>query len=98
MDGLTNGINSKVGDKGSQISGGEKQRLAIARSLYKDSEIFVFDEATSSLDRENELSILELIKTLKGKKTIIMISHNPTILDFTDRVLKLENGKIKKLN
>tara|TARA_E500000178_G_C17037141_1_gene764105 strand:- start:5205 stop:6899 length:1695 start_codon:yes stop_codon:yes gene_type:complete len=95
LENLPKGINTEVGDKGSNISGGEKQRIAIARALYKNTEIFVFDEATNSLDKENENSILKLIKSLKGTKTIIMISHNDSILDFTDKVLRIENNQIK---
>ena len=95
LENLPKGINTEVGDKGSNISGGEKQRIAIARALYKNTEIFVFEEATNSLDKENENSILKLIKSLKGTKTIIMISHNDSILDFTDKVLRIENNQIK---
>ena len=88
------GLDSQVGEKGSQISGGEKQRLALARALFKKSDILVFDEATSSLDHENEIAILKLIESFKEDKTIIMISHNENLISFCDKIYKINDGKI----
>ena len=71
------------------FSGGERQRIGIARALYRNSEILVFDEPTSSLDSETESEIMETIYNLKGEKTIIIISHKVSILDQCDRIIKL---------
>ncbi len=89
---LDNGFHSKVGESGSNISGGQIQRIAIARALYKGSQILIFDEPTSALDEKLEKEISELIQKLKTKYTIIVISHRPEILKFCDRALKLQNG------
>jgi len=91
-----NGLNTLIGDYGAKISGGEKQRISLARALYKKSEILIFDEATSSLDRENEIFILDFIKSLKGKKTIILISHNPKLINFSDKIFNLDGGYISE--
>ena len=80
---------SQISQDGSNISGGQQQRIGIARALYRNSEILVFDEPTSSLDSENESEIMETIYNLKGEKTIIIISHKVSILDQCDRIIKL---------
>lgn len=87
-------IETVVGERGGNISGGEKQRIGIARSLYKNSQIFIFDEATSALDKNNEKNLLDEIKILKRDKTIIMISHNPDVFKICDKTYKLENTKL----
>ena len=87
-------VNSMVGEKGSQISGGQAQRIAIARSLYDDPEIIIFDEATSSLDVETEKEILDNLLVLKKTKTVLLITHNDRILKYCDKVISLENNKI----
>ena len=89
---LDEGFQSKVGESGSNISGGQMQRIAIARALYKESQILIFDEPTSALDEKLEKEISKLIQDLKTKHTIIVISHRPEILKFCDRALKLQNG------
>ena len=88
----------EVGEKGISISGGQKQRISIARALYKDSKIIVFDEATSNLDIEMEERIIEAMKPLKGKKTMIFVSHRPSSLKICDKIFTIEDQKLKKLN
>ena len=88
----------EVGEKGISISGGQKQRISIARALYKDSKIIVFDEATSNLDIEMEERIIEAMKPLKGKKTMIFVSHRPSSLKICDKIFTIEDKKLKKLN
>ena len=90
-------VNTIVGERGSSISGGEKQRIGIARSLYKERQIFVFDEATSALDKETEKNLLNEIKNYKQNKTILLISHNPEVFNICDKVYKLENKKLIKV-
>ena len=94
VNGFENGINSKaiVGSTG--ISQGQKQRLAIARALYRDPEILIFDEATSSLDVETEHLITKMLNSLKGEKTIIAIAHRLSTLKSCDRLIYLKAGKI----
>ena len=72
---LPNKIETVIGENGLRLSGGQKQRLAIARNFYLKKEIIVMDEATSSLDEENENRIIDSLNNLKGKKTIILITH-----------------------
>ena len=92
-----NGVNSIVGERGGKISGGEKQRIGIARALYKNPSVLVLDEATSSLDLENERLIIDTISSLKRKKTIIIVSHRPSTVKICDTVYKMENGKITRI-
>ena len=89
------GINMIVGERGTKLSGGERQRLGIARALYKDPVILVLDEATSSLDYETENEIVNSIVNIKGKQTIIIVAHRLSTVQICDRVLLMENGKIK---
>ena len=84
-------FDTMIGDNAKNISGGQKQRLAIARALYKDSEILIFDEATSALDRNTENAIIKTISNLKNK-TIIFVTHKIELLNRFDRVLELKDG------
>ncbi|NQY67649.1 MAG: ABC transporter ATP-binding protein [Flavobacteriales bacterium] len=94
---LPNGINTNVGEFGGRISGGQKQRIAIARALYKEPQILILDEATSSLDSEVEAEILDTIQNLSDSGiTIISIAHRISSLKFCDEIYELESGKIKK--
>ena len=88
------GLNTMIEEQASNFSMGQRQRIAIARALLKDSDIYIFDEATSGIDMESEQMILETIGRLKGKKTIIFISHRLANLKKTDFILVLENGRI----
>ncbi len=95
---LPNGIESEVGERGARISGGEKQRLAIARAIYINPSIIIFDEATSSLDNNTEKEIIDAIENLKGKITILMIAHRLSTLKNCDKCFKIENGDLKEEN
>ena len=88
------GIETKVGERGTQISGGQLQRIGIARALYKIPEILIFDESTASLDTSTENGILDSIRRLKGEKTILMISHRFSSLKDCDKIFEIKNGKI----
>ncbi|MBL69344.1 MAG: hypothetical protein CMO74_13010 [Verrucomicrobiales bacterium] len=92
---LPNGLSESVGEIGSKISGGELQRIGIARVLYRDSPIIVFDESTSALDPETEASVMKSIAELRGEKTILIVSHKKTPLQYCDRVIHLEEVGIK---
>ena len=93
------GLNTIVGERGVKISGGERQRIGIARALYNDPKILVFDEATSALDLETEKDILDTLLELKKDKTIIFITHRISSLKYCNKVYELKNGilTIKKI-
>ena len=94
VDDLPFGLDTKVGEKGVKISGGQKQRLGLARALYKDTPILILDEATSALDEKNEKLIIDSILNDRQKKTIIMISHRKQTLQKCDKVYEINNGFI----
>lgn len=88
------GINSQVGDRGTKISGGQRQRLGIARAMFTKPTILVLDEATSSLDGVTESSISEAIQAMKGQVTIIMIAHRLSTVRQADTIVYLDSGKV----
>ncbi len=94
---LPKGLETRVGVDGLELSGGERQRIAIARTLYKNPNIIFMDEFTSALDSETEKKILNKLITQKRDKTIIIISHRPSTLEFCDTKFILEKGSIKKV-
>lgn len=87
---------TKVGERGVRLSGGQIQRIGIARALYKKPDVLVLDEATSALDLETESAIMEQIDQLKNNITIIMVAHRLSTLKSCDQIIWLENGVIKK--
>ena len=91
---LNKGIETDLGDAGSFFSGGEKQRISLARELVKKPEILLLDEPTSALDKRTENSIINTINGLKGKITILMTSHRYNTLKFTDEIILMDNGRI----
>ncbi len=91
---LPNGVDSFIGERGVLLSGGQRQRIALARAFYHDRDVLIMDEATSALDNDTEREVVDEIKRLKGKKTIIVIAHRITTLRFCDVIYKLDNGKI----
>lgn len=93
---LSEGIKTKVGERGVRLSGGQRQRIGIARALYHGSEILIMDEATSALDNETESLVTEAIKTLSGEKTIFVVAHRLSTVKDCDRVYQLDRGHIIK--
>ncbi len=91
---LPNGYNSIVGEKGVKLSGGEKQRLSIARALLKDAPVIVLDEATSFIDPENESLIQEAINQLARHKTLIVIAHRLSTIIAADEIMVIDNGQV----
>ena len=96
IDSLPNGIETKIGENSLRLSGGQKQRLAIARNFYFKKEIVVMDEATSSLDEENERRIMDSLKNLKGKKTIILITHRLKLLSNFEKIFSLKDKSLSE--
>lgn len=92
---LPNGFHSYLGENGANLSGGEKQRIAIARALYKDPEILILDEATSSLDSASEEYVQKAVKSLVDKgKTVIIIAHRLSTVMNADKIIVLKEGKL----
>lgn len=88
------GLEFLVGENGGKLSGGQKQRLGLARALYLEPDVLLLDEPTSALDSETEKAILETLQNLTGKTTIILISHNESLLKGCDKIYKLENKNL----
>ncbi len=91
---LENGYDTVIGESGSTLSGGEKQRISIARAILKDAKIILLDEATVGIDPENEKFIQEAIDELVKDKTLIVIAHRLSTIKNADKIVYLENGKI----
>ena len=88
------GLKTLIGENGAKISGGQAQRIGIARSLYRDNEILILDESTNALDEETEKEFFKSLMILKGNRTIILISHNKENLNNCDKVYNVKNETI----
>ena len=93
VENLKDGLDTVIGDRGIRFSGGQSQRLAIARALYNDPDILVLDEATSALDNETETAVMEAIDALQGQKTMIIIAHRLTTIKNCDHIYEIKDGK-----
>jgi ABC-type bacteriocin/lantibiotic exporter with double-glycine peptidase domain len=93
---LQHGVHTKVGERGVRLSGGQRQRVGIARALYHEREILVLDEATAALDNATERLVNDSIKSLAGKKTVIIIAHRLSTVEHCDRIYQLDRGRIAK--
>ena len=95
IESLPDKYDTIVGEGGVTLSGGQRQRLAIARALIQKTEIILFDEATSALDNETQEKIQKAIENMQGEYTILIIAHRLSTIMNADRILLVENGKIK---
>lgn len=93
VEGLANDLNEYVGERGIKFSGGQRQRMAIARALYNDPDILVLDEATAALDTETETAVMESIEAMQGYKTLIIVAHRLSTIRACDYVYEIKNGK-----
>lgn len=91
-----NGLETKISERGENFSGGQKQRLCLARALLADTPIYIFDEATSNIDMESEEMIMDVIRKLSKTKTILFISHRLANVVDSDRIYMLEEGIVKE--
>ena len=91
---LSDGYDTVVGEGGSTLSGGEKQRISIARAILKDAPIIILDEATSSVDPENEHMLISAIKELTKNKTLISIAHRLSTVREADQIIVIDKGRI----
>lgn len=94
VESLSEGVNTKVGERGVQISGGQRQRIGIARALYNQADVLVFDEATSALDGITEKVIMDAINELSGQKTIVLIAHRLKTVKNCDIIYLMEQGRV----
>jgi ABC-type multidrug transport system fused ATPase/permease subunit len=92
--GLPDKLESMVGERGVRLSGGQRQRIGIARALYHDPGILVLDEATSSLDTETELEVMQTVTELHGSKTVIIVAHRLSTVENCDRLYRLDQGRL----
>ena len=92
------GLKSQIGERGVRISGGQRQRLGIARALYHDPELLIFDEATSALDNDTETAIMEAVDKLHGQKTLVIIAHRLRTIENCDIIYEVKEGKINADN
>jgi ATP-binding cassette subfamily C protein len=89
---LADGIHSNVGERGGKLSGGQRQRIMIARALVHRPHLLIMDEATTALDPKSEAAICETLQKLRGRQTILAISHQPALLEAADRAYRLQDG------
>lgn len=97
IDRMPEGIDSLIGENGQRLSGGERQRISIARAVLKDAPIILLDEATASLDVENESMIQEAISELTKDKTVIVIAHRMRTVRGADKIVVLDDGKVESI-
>ncbi len=93
VNAMPQGMDTSVGERGGKLSGGQRQRIAIARALVHQPRLLILDEATSALDPDSEMAIGRTLRQLRGKLTIIAISHQPVLVTAADRAYRLENQK-----
>lgn len=94
IEALPDGYNTVIGEGGASLSGGEKQRISIARAMLKDAPIIILDEATANVDPENEDRLQKAIEALTHEKTVLMIAHRLKTVRKADQILVLADGKI----
>lgn len=97
VDRLPEGLQTRVGEKGSLLSGGQRQRLAIARALVHGPRLLVLDEATTALDPATEAAICRTVTRLRGEMTILAITHQPALVATADRVYQVEEGRVQPI-
>lgn len=91
---LPEGISTQLGERGVRLSGGERQRIGLARAFYRDRQVLILDEATSALDNETERHVTEVIRSIRGSKTLIVIAHRLTTVKDCDVIHRLDAGRI----
>ena len=94
---MPEGINTLIGENGTVISGGQRQRMALARALYKDFEILIMDEATAALNMEMEKAVIDSIRQVKGNKTLLIVTHHMSLANECDIIYKIENKKFVRV-
>ena len=98
VEDLPDRLDSQIGERGVRISGGQRQRLGIARALYHNPELLIFDEATSALDTDTETAIMDAIEKLHGQKTMVIIAHRLRTIENCDMIYEVKDEKINLRN
>jgi ATP-binding cassette subfamily C protein len=91
---LPQGLDTPVGERGGKLSGGQRQRIAIARALVHEPALLILDEPTSALDTAAEAAVRDTLRALKGRYTLLAITHRPALLDVSDQVLHIADGAL----
>jgi ABC-type multidrug transport system fused ATPase/permease subunit len=94
---LPEGLETMVGERGVRLSGGQRQRIGIARALYHDPDVLVLDEATSALDTQTEGGVMGAIRLMQGKKTILIVAHRLSTVEYCDMLVKFEKGRVTQI-
>ena len=94
---MPEGYRTPIGENGAKLSGGERQRISIARALLKNAPIVLLDEATASLDVENETKVQSALSRLLKGKTVLVIAHRMRTVEAADKIVVLENGKVAEI-
>ena len=97
IDGLPLGVNTTIGREGHGLSTGQKQRILIARAVYKNPEILLFDEATNALDANNEKEIIEKLNDFYKGRTVVVVAHRLSTVKNADKIVVIERGEIKEV-
>jgi len=96
--GMTDGVETVVGERGTKLSGGQRQRVAIARALVHRPNFLILDEATSALDPDTEAAICQTLKALRGELTMLAISHQTALVEVSDRIFKISGGGLSQVS
>lgn len=96
IESIPDGLDTVVGERGARLSGGQMQRVGIARALYHRPKVLILDEATSALDQETEREIMGAVYALKGKMTMIIVAHRLTTLSYCDVIYRMEDGRLAR--
>jgi ATP-binding cassette subfamily C protein len=94
---LPDGLDASVGERGALLSGGQRQRISIARALVHEPRLLIFDEATAALDAESEAAVWQTVAALRGRTTVIAISHHPALVGVADVVYRLADGRAERV-
>ena len=94
MDSLSEGYDTIVGQAGQKLSGGQRQRIALARAILRNPEILILDESTSQIDMNSEIKIRETLQSMKGKMTLVIITHREALIALADQVYYMKDGTL----